>query len=96
MVSAVSSDFGERPTPLPSEVAETLRASTGEGGALVFVEPLKPGDRVRLISGPFAEELGILERLDDQGRVRLLLSMLGGTVRVTASRTDIERLPCPD
>jgi hypothetical protein len=31
---------------------------------------------VRLIAGPFAEQLGILDRLDDGDRVRVLLDML--------------------
>jgi transcriptional antiterminator RfaH len=84
--------FGDRPTPIASEVAETLRASTGQDGALVFSDPLHPGDRVRLIRGPFANELGVLEALDSQGRVRLLLELLGRQVRASAWCTDIE--PC--
>jgi len=85
--------FGEWPTPISHQIVETMLASTGEDTALVFTDTLSPGDRVRLISGPFAEQLGVLERLDDQGRVQLLLNFLGSRVRLTTSKADIERLP---
>jgi transcriptional antiterminator RfaH len=86
--------FGDRPAPIGRDVVETFRLSTGENGALIFTEPMRPGDRVRLISGPFADHLGVLETLDRQGRVRLLINLLSGQVRLSASRADLE--PCPD
>jgi transcriptional antiterminator RfaH len=58
----------------------------------MFIESARPGDRVRLIAGPFAEQLGVLERLDGNGRVSLLLEILGGTIRLSASQADVERI----
>lgn len=43
---------------------------------------LKEGQSVKVTAGPFAELVGQLERLDDNGRVRVLLEILGGKVRV--------------
>lgn len=83
--------FGLRPAPLPEGVAETLRASLDENGILQFEDPLKPGDRVRLVKGPFAAQLGVLQSLDAKGRVKLLLEMLGGHIAMTADRSDIEK-----
>ena len=37
---------------------------------------------MKVMAGPFAELVGQLERLDDNGRVRVLLEILGGKVRV--------------
>jgi transcription antitermination factor NusG len=37
---------------------------------------------VRLTQGPFAEYMGTLDRLDESGRVRVLLDMLGRQVPV--------------
>ena len=37
---------------------------------------------MRVTAGPFAELIGTLERLDDQGRVRVLLDILGGKIPV--------------
>jgi transcription antitermination factor NusG len=44
------------------------------------------GAKVRLAAGPFAEQLAILDRLDDSGRVRVLLEILGRPVRVEIRR----------
>ena len=73
---------GERPLAVSPGVVETLRASTGDGGALVFRKSLRPGAEVRLVSGPFAEALGVVERLGSRDRVSLLLSLVGGDVRI--------------
>jgi transcription elongation factor/antiterminator RfaH len=77
---------GERPNPVPPGIVETLIASTGPDGLLQLrLGPqLKVGDSVRLTQGPFAEYLGTLDRLDESGRVRVLLDMLGRQVPVLA------------
>lgn len=84
--------FGDRPAPMPAGIAETMLESIGEDGALVFEQALAPGQQVRLLHGPFASQLGVLERLDDNGRVRLLLDLLGGKVVVSVMRDQIERV----
>ena len=61
-------------------------ASTKENGILSFEQTLQVGGSVRLLAGPFAEQLGTLERLDDNGRVRVLLNILGGQVPVRIAR----------
>jgi len=49
------------------------------------------GQSVRILSGPFANVVGRLERLDAAGRVRVLLDMMGTTVPVAVRRGAI----CP-
>jgi transcriptional antiterminator RfaH len=44
---------------------------------------------VRLSVGPFAEKLGILDRLNDSGRVRVLLEIMGATVPVQLERRSV-------
>jgi transcriptional antiterminator RfaH len=73
---------GERPNPVPPGIVETLVASTGPDGLLQLRPQLKIGDPVRLTQGPFAEYLGTLDRLEESGRVRVLLDMLGRKVPV--------------
>jgi transcriptional antiterminator RfaH len=68
----------ERPTPVHVGVVETLSASSSLSGEIQF--SLAPGDRVRLIAGPFAGQLGILQRLNGAGRVQVLLEMMGSNV----------------
>ena len=77
---------GDTPHPVPVGIVETLIASTDERGLLRFEHELKVGSPVRLLAGPFAEQLGVLDRLNDSGRVRVLLEIMGGGVRVQIRR----------
>jgi transcriptional antiterminator RfaH len=77
---------GEKPHPVPSGIVETLITSSDERGLLRFEHDLKVGAPVRLLAGPFAEQLGVLDRLDDAGRVRVLLDIMGGGVPVQIRR----------
>jgi transcription elongation factor/antiterminator RfaH len=81
---------GQRPVPVTPGVVETLIRSSDARGVLIYeTDRLVVGDEVRLLAGPFAGSLGILQRLDGAGRVQLLLKLLGGPVNVTAPRNSV-------
>ena len=80
---------GERPSPVKRGVVETLIASTASNGDLRFMQPLRVGERVRLVAGPFAEQLGVLQHFDAAGRVRVLLEIMGGQIPVNLPRSDV-------
>jgi transcription antitermination factor NusG len=44
---------------------------------------------VRIVAGPFAGGLGVFERLDAKGRVRILLNIMGGCAPLTMDRADL-------
>lgn len=75
---------GERPQPAPRGLVEGLRAMTTKDGVLEFSPRLEPGQRVCILSGPFAEQIGELQEIDEKGRVRILLDLMGGKVPVTS------------
>ena len=78
---------GERPLAVAPGVVETLVQSSDQSGALIYrSDDLAIGDRVTLVAGPFAGSLGILQRLDGASRVQILLTLLGGPIKVTAAR----------
>lgn len=78
---------GERPLSVGAGVVETLVQSSDLRGALVFkTDRLAVGQTVRLLAGPLAGTLGILQHLDSAGRVQLLLDLLGGGVKLTVGR----------
>jgi transcription elongation factor/antiterminator RfaH len=83
---------GNRPQPVPPEIVETLIASTGSDGLLQLRPQLNVGDPVRLTQGPFAEYLGTFDRLDDSGRVRVLLDMLGRRVPILVEGHHVGRV----
>jgi transcriptional antiterminator RfaH len=76
---------GERPTPVPRGVVEALMEAADARGVLTG-PPLKAGQKVRIIAGAFADKLAVIERLDDAGRVRVLLEIISGQVAVTVAR----------
>jgi transcription elongation factor/antiterminator RfaH len=80
-----------RPVPVPEGVVETLIQHGDEGNLALFSSGLTTGQSVRILSGPFADFVGTLERLDDAGRVRVLLDMMGTGVPVGLRRSAI----CP-
>jgi len=77
---------GELPHAVPRGVVEAMIASADAAGLVCLSEHFAIGDRVRLAAGPFADKLGTLERLDDSGRVRVLLEIMGATVPVQLDR----------
>jgi transcriptional antiterminator RfaH len=68
------------PQPVPGGVVETLHEWLDESGRLRLDRDLKVGQRIRVSAGPFAAALGTLTRLDDHGRVSVLLEIMGGQV----------------
>ena len=71
---------------------ETLIANTDEANLALFSSGLTTGQSVRILSGPFANFVGKLERLDAAGRVRVLLEMMGTAI---PSLLVFSSAPCP-
>jgi len=76
----------ERPMPVPGDFMEALRQTLDVDGVVAVPEPLKPGQKVRLIAGPFVDCVGTLLHLAANGRVALLLRLLGQEVSTVVSR----------
>ncbi len=76
---------GDRPQPAPHGVVEALIALADGRDILRFDGGgrLAVGQNVRILAGPFAERIGLLQRLNDNGRARLLLDIMGGGIAVT-------------
>ena len=77
-----------RPVPVPMGVVELL-IERSEGNLTRLDADLVKGQGVRILSGPFADLTGTLERLDRAGRVQVLLHMMGTAVPVTLHRSGL-------
>jgi transcription elongation factor/antiterminator RfaH len=77
----------DRPVPVPRGVVEALIENMNEASLTLCDAGLREGQRVRIQTGPFAEFVGTLERLDELGRVRVLLDMMGSTVPIALHRS---------
>lgn len=81
---------GETPQPVPGGVVENLLRLTDEDGIVRFDCNLRQGQPVRVVAGPFANAIGTLERLDANGRVRVLLDIMKGQVPTYLDRSTLE------
>jgi transcriptional antiterminator RfaH len=81
----------DRPVPVPEGIVEALVENSDEANLALFASGLTTGQSVRILSGPFANFVGKLERLDAAGRIRVLLDMMGTEVPVALRRSAI----CP-
>jgi transcription elongation factor/antiterminator RfaH len=79
----------QRPIPVPTGVVEALLVTVDELGLVRFDRGLKPGQAVRVVAGPFAQVLGVLQRLDAKGRVQVLLNVMGRQSTVTMDQADL-------
>ena len=73
------------PVAVPGGIVENLLAHSDAGVTRLDVT-LKQGQRVRILSGPFAELTATLARLDEGQRVGMLLEMMGTQIPVSVER----------
>ncbi|MBM4341585.1 MAG: hypothetical protein FJ110_18825 [Deltaproteobacteria bacterium] len=84
---------GNEPIPVSGKVVEAIKSRMGEDNLVILKDPLEKGNLVEFTSGPFKGLTGIFDkRMSDQGRVRILLSMIGADVPVQASRWLIKKV----
>jgi transcriptional antiterminator RfaH len=81
---------GETPQPVPDGVVENLLDLTDEEGLVCFDRSLRQGQPVRVVTGPFANAIGTLDRFDPNGRVRVLLDIMKGRVPTYLDRSALE------
>jgi transcription antitermination factor NusG len=79
--------YDGEPQPVPHGVVERLISAADPDGSIHFHFDLKEGEIIRVTAGPFVDLVGQLERLDDNGRVKVLLDLMGGKVRVALPQT---------
>jgi transcription elongation factor/antiterminator RfaH len=85
-VSSLFSSRDGRPVPVPIGIVESL-IEHSEDTLTRLDSNLVKGQQVRILTGPFADLVGMLDRLNEAGRVRVLLEMMGTAVPVTLHRS---------
>lgn len=79
-----------RPQPVPDQVIEALLSRCGTGEVVESeVARFAIGQRVRVVDGPLSSQIATIEHLDDRGRVRVLLDLLGGSVSAQVSASHL-------
>jgi transcription elongation factor/antiterminator RfaH len=75
------------PIPAPAGIVESLIEHGSVANLALLDTKLNKGQPVRILSGPFADLVGTLDRLDEAGRVRVLLNIMGGAVPIALHRS---------
>jgi transcriptional antiterminator RfaH len=81
---------GETLTPVPLGVVEAIRARTDEDDVVDWTTSLRVGQTVRINDGPFVNLVGTLEHLSPEGRVRVLVHLMGQLIAVRMHSNDLE------
>jgi transcription elongation factor/antiterminator RfaH len=81
------------PLPVPEETVESLKIMIAADMPIVTGQRLQAGDRVLVVSGPFAGVSGTFVRYRGQGRVVVNIEALGQSAGVDVNADDIETLP---
>lgn len=81
--------FGRGPASVPHGLVDGLKARCDDFGALVAGSSLASGAPVSFTSGPFADFVGEVERLDADRRVWVLMDLMGAQTRVKAHETQL-------
>lgn len=66
------------PEPMPEPAMQALLARCDGDIMVRRFSSLAVGQRVRLVAGPLCDQIASIESLDDRGRIRVLLQILGG------------------
>ena len=85
---------GTAPAAVPDGVIAALKARE-MNGLIELPKPPKfrPGDRVRVLHGPFAGHVGLYQGMKPRERVEVLLAILGAAQRVTLAADAVEAAP---
>ena len=77
--------FTNTPAEVPADLIEGLRARCGDDGLLLPEPELTPGDAVQITSGPFAQFVATVDKIDAEKRVWVLLDLMGRQTRLAVS-----------
>ena len=80
----------DQPAVVPDSLIVSIRAREDEDGLIKIVRPsLHIGEKVKFVSGPMLDRVGIFSCLRDDDRVIVLLELLGRPIEIAAERDAI-------
>jgi len=83
--------IGNKPTPLSDEEVEKIMKRI-EAEAPQIQVSFRPGQKVRIIEGPFADFIGVVDEIfPEKGKVRILVSFFGRETPVELDFLQVER-----
>lgn len=81
-----------QPRPMPPEFMAGLIARCDQDESLRPPESFAVGDRIRVVSGPFAQLVTTVEALSNDDRLRILIDLMGQKVKALIESGHVEKL----
>lgn len=83
---------GDKPASVADQVVDSIRNNEDVDGLIVMGGPqYYSGEPLRIIGGPFIEQIGFYQETKDQDRVVLLLKLLGRNVKINTPAMLLEK-----
>ena len=83
----------DKPMPISDEEATAMTASMAEGFKRTrSVANFSEGDSVKVIEGPFASFVGIVENISEKGKVKVQVSIFGRPTPVELEFSQVEKV----
>jgi len=84
--------MGKKPTPLRSEEVQRIMKRMEEEAPKIKVT-FRPGQRVRIVDGPFTDFVGTVDDIDmDKSKVRVLVAFFGRDTPVELDFLQVEKM----
>ncbi len=84
--------FGNEPAMVPLDIVSQLMLRCDSAGKLLPPKLLKPGDQVRIASGPFADFVATIDDIAPDRRVWVLMEIMGGQTRVAVGADQLRNV----
>lgn len=81
--------MNNRPLMVPAGLVESLKENLDVDGCLTESVDFKEGDRIKILSGPFADFVTEIESVEADARVSLLLRLMGQNARISLDLSQI-------
>jgi len=83
----------DKPMPITDEEAASLTNSMADGFKRTrSVANFSEGDSVKVIEGPFASFIGVVEAISDKGKVKVQVSIFGRPTPVELEFSQVEKV----
>lgn len=79
----------ERPVPAPAGFVEVLIAASDGTGLIEISSSFGPGSKVKPLTGPFANCIGMIDSVEGPHRVRILFDIMSSKIPFSIERTNL-------
>ncbi len=82
--------FDGVPKPLPLKIISGLMLRCDKSGRLLRSNSLKEGDDVEIVTGPFADFITTVDKIDPEERIWVLMDFMGQKTRIKVTAENLQ------